>query len=92
MSGLATTVGQPHYVHVPGKITYKLVAADLEERIRQGEYPPGTALPPYKALARTYGVGVTTLQRALQDLKARGLVAGSQGKGVFVTPREQWKQ
>lgn len=88
VSGLARQVRPAHHVPVPERITYLGVARDLEERIRAGEYPPGTPLPPYKTLARTYSVGVTTVQRALQELKARGLVEGRQGKAVYVIDRE----
>lgn len=77
---------------MPGKITYQHVVDDLEARIRSGELTPGSWLPTYAEMRTLYGIGSTTTQRVHQELKSRGLVAGKQGKGVYVTEREQWKQ
>ena len=37
------------------------IAADLATRIRGGELPPGSALPPQRELSQTYGVTLATL-------------------------------
>lgn len=57
---------------------------DLIDRIRTGEYPPGTELPSYRELAKLYSVGRTTISVVLKRLKDAGLVVGVQGRGVFV--------
>ena len=41
---------------------YATIAADLKARIRSGEYPQGTALPPQRALSSAYGVTLMTLR------------------------------
>lgn len=57
---------------------------DLADRIRSGEYPPGTELPSYRELAVLYSVGRTTMSVVLKRLKDAGLVVGVRGRGVFV--------
>lgn len=64
--------------------TYAGIAADLEERIRLGEYPPGARLPTYRQLAGMYSVSISTAQRAVMVLRAREVVRGEQGRAVFV--------
>jgi DNA-binding GntR family transcriptional regulator len=64
--------------------TYREVADHLAQRIKSGEYPPGSGLPQRDALARSYGVSLSTLARALMLLRDRGLVLGLPGRGVFV--------
>jgi DNA-binding GntR family transcriptional regulator len=60
------------------------IADDLVDRIRSGEYPPGSRLPAYRELANLYDVGMTTISTVIVMLKARGFVVGAQGRGVFV--------
>lgn len=64
--------------------SYLDIADDLAERIERGEYPPGSWLPTYPALARMYSVSRATIQRALLVLRTRGVVVGYQGKGSYV--------
>ena len=63
---------------------YAAIAADLEQRIRSGEYQPGQALPPQRELSAAYGVTLMTLRQALGLLTERGLVAQQPGRGTFV--------
>lgn len=60
------------------------IADDIRERIRAGEYPPGSKLPSYPKLAELYSVHPATIQRAMTILRTRGDVYGEQGRGVFV--------
>jgi GntR family transcriptional regulator len=60
------------------------VLADLTERIKKGEYPPGTKLPSARELADLYDVSTSTVQRILALLQERGMVVGQQGRGVYV--------
>jgi DNA-binding GntR family transcriptional regulator len=69
---------------MPIPMTAPQIADDLADRIRAGEYPPGTQLPTYPELAELYGVSVSTMQRAMDRLKAVGWVVGAQGRGLFV--------
>ncbi|MCW8131321.1 MAG: substrate-binding domain-containing protein [Planctomycetota bacterium] len=54
---------------------HRIVAADLRRRMRSGEWPPGTVLPPWRALARHYRVSVRVIQHAAGALKRDGLLA-----------------
>ncbi|MEV4578473.1 FCD domain-containing protein [Nonomuraea jabiensis] len=60
----------------------------LREQITQGEWPVGTRLPGENALAKTLGVGRSTVREALRALAGAGLVQARQGSGVFVIATE----
>ncbi|MFF0483729.1 FadR/GntR family transcriptional regulator [Streptomyces sp. NPDC004435] len=65
----------------------------LREQIAGGEWPVGTKLPAETALAKTLGVGRSTVREALRALAGAGLVQARQGSGVFVVatePAEDW--
>jgi GntR family transcriptional regulator len=64
--------------------TTREIAEDITDRIRGGEYPPGTKLPPAREIAELYGVSMATAQRVMLILKERGVVVGRQGDGVYV--------
>jgi GntR family transcriptional regulator len=63
---------------------YRRIAADLRERIRSGEYPAGSALPPQRRLGESYGVTLMTMRQALRELEMDGLVEQHAGRGTFV--------
>ncbi|GAA1608601.1 GntR family transcriptional regulator [Catellatospora bangladeshensis] len=65
---------------------YRAIAADLAERIRRGEYPPGTALPAQRELSVHYEVALATARQALQALIDDGLIVVEAGRGTFVAP------
>jgi DNA-binding GntR family transcriptional regulator len=54
----------------------------LRQKIDKGAITD--ALPSEAALMRTYGVGRTTIGRALAELKADGLIESVQGSGWYV--------
>jgi GntR family transcriptional regulator len=60
------------------------IAQDLTDRIKSGQYPPGTKLESYAELADLYGVSEATIATVIRLLRDRGVVIGLQGKGVFV--------
>jgi len=60
------------------------IADDLSDRIRAGEYPAGSRLPTLRELAALYSVSVSTIQRALELTRDRGLTVGRAGSGVYV--------
>lgn len=62
------------------------IAADLAERIREGElhYRPGDQLPSYRELGDLYTVSASTIAKVILILKLQGLVEGEPGVGVFV--------
>lgn len=69
---------------MPIPMTSSEIVADLLERIKLGEYPPGTRLPSYRDLAVLYDVGLTTISMVIRLLRARGAVHGVPGRGVYV--------
>ena len=63
------------------------VCAELERRIRSGEYAPGEQLPTEKLLSEAFDVSRAVLREAVARLKADGLIESRQGSGAFVTAR-----
>jgi GntR family transcriptional regulator len=68
----------------PGQSRYAALAAALRQRVVDGEWPPGTALPAETTLAAEHGVALGTLRRALELLADQGLIERRHGKGTFV--------
>lgn len=64
---------------------YRDIANELRERITNGEFPVGTALPPIADLQAEYDVaGLNTIRQAQRLLANDGLVEPRQGVGVYV--------
>jgi len=62
---------------------YLQVADDLERRINDGEIE--VKLPSERDLAEDYGVAYTTVRRAMEILRDRGLIITRHGRGTFIT-------
>lgn len=60
------------------------LVARLSEQIHLGVWPPGTRLPPERALARELAVHRSTVASAYDELRSLGLVDRRQGSGTFV--------
>jgi len=78
-------------IDLPGRVgsvtamsAYADIAADLEQRIRSGEFPPGSLLPSYSKAAAHYSVSVTTVQSAYRLLRDRKLTRAVNGEGTYV--------
>lgn len=71
------------------RLSYRQIAADLTERIAQGEYAPGDPLPSYAELADLYGVSVSTSSRAYALLTDRGTVVSVVGRGMYVSEADE---
>ena len=56
----------------------------IRNKIEDGEYPVGTAIPSESQLAETYNLNPLSVRSALSALKYEGLLRSVQGKGVFV--------
>jgi GntR family transcriptional regulator len=63
---------------------YLRIAAWLRDEITSGRLLPGEQLPSANQLAERFNVGRNTASRAIQVLKAEGLVIGQRGWGTFV--------
>ncbi len=65
---------------------YLSLASSLERAITSGTLPPGTCLPPQRELADWLDINFTTVTRAYDICRERGLVYGVTGRGTFVAP------
>jgi GntR family transcriptional regulator len=65
------------------QLRYQRVREELASEIERGRRPPGSRLPPERALAEHFGVSRVTLRRALEEL-ARGGVVTRSGTGWAV--------
>lgn len=69
---------------MPGQPLHARIRADLESRIRSGEWPPGTVLPTEAQLRKQWEVSRATVQHALRDLAQAGLVTRRRRTGTVV--------
>jgi GntR family transcriptional regulator, transcriptional repressor for pyruvate dehydrogenase complex len=60
------------------------VSAAVLDRIRSGEFVPGSRLPTEKMLMEEYGVGRNSVREAIQALVTLGLVEVRPGRGATV--------
>lgn len=66
-------------------LLYQNVAADIEQKILNGEYPDGSPLPSERNLAVQYGVSRNVLREAIKMLSEKKLITNFIGKGNYVT-------
>ncbi|MDO4809153.1 MAG: GntR family transcriptional regulator [Eubacteriales bacterium] len=64
---------------------WKQLAARLRERIVTGEYPAGGHFPSVRELAAEAEVNPNTMQRAMSQLEAEGLLVTNRNFGRTVT-------
>lgn len=60
------------------------VLATMRSRIADGDYPPGSRLPPQRQLAEDFGVSRDTIQRVLDELNTEGWIESRPGSGSRV--------
>ena len=65
---------------------FQRVIDDITADIRAGRLKPGDRIPSAQQLVQAYGISTMTAQRALQDLRSRGITHGMPGKGTYVRP------
>lgn len=70
-------------------VTQAVVAA-LQERIRDGTFKSGKALPPQRDLAQQLGVSRASLREAISILGTLGLLSIEQGRGTFLVSNAEW--
>lgn len=61
-----------------------MVAAQIIEKIANGELTPGSCLPSQRDLAQALGVGRSSVREAINALVVMGYLAPIQGKGTFI--------
>lgn len=72
-----------------GRPVYLQLVEQLELALLNGTFPPGSRIPPVRELAAEAGVNPNTMQRALQELEARGLLQAQRTAGRTVTADDQ---
>jgi GntR family transcriptional regulator/MocR family aminotransferase len=63
---------------------YRQIADHIRSEIDSGELPPGSRLPPIRALAADIGVNRDTVALAYEALSTTGLLESVVGRGTFV--------
>lgn len=64
--------------------TYLRLARELKDDIAEGRIKPGEKLPSLSELAKRFGVGMSSVRRAVDELVQEHILHTHQGKGVFV--------
>ena len=65
---------------------YTRVKHHLKAGLASGRWPPGALMPSEAELVAEFGVSRMTVNRALRELQAEGLVDRMQGVGTFAAP------
>lgn len=63
---------------------YLGIVEALEADARAGRVAPGDRLPSQRAIAETLGVDLTTVTRAFNEARRRGLIDAHAGRGTFI--------
>lgn len=63
---------------------YQRLKDALAERIQDGAWKPGDAIPAESELASEFGVALGTMRKAIEGLVLQGLLERRQGRGTFV--------
>ncbi len=66
------------------RMKYLGIVEALEADIRSGRVARGERLPAQRAIAEALGVDLTTVTRAFNEARRRGLVAAQAGRGTFI--------
>ncbi|APG84999.1 GntR family transcriptional regulator [Sinorhizobium americanum CCGM7] len=66
---------------------YLAIADQIAADSAAGRLPAGTRLPPQRALAAALGIDFTTVSRAYNEARRRGLIEGRVGQGTYVRAR-----
>lgn len=70
----------------PHVAPYARVKQHLKDGLAAGRWAPGELMPSEAELVAEFGVSRMTVNRALRELQAEGLVQRSQGVGTFAAP------
>jgi len=86
---LRPDVAAPEWMEDVGKHSgpiYLRIVTTLERTINRGGLTPGQRLPSQRALARQLGVDLTTVTRAFDEARKRGLIEARGPQGSFIAP------
>ncbi len=68
---------------------YEMIARNLTEKIKSGEWEAGQMIPGEMELAKKYHVGRSTIREALNILQQKGLIDKKHGLGTFIRESKQ---
>ena len=68
---------------------YRQLAAILRGQIERGELAPRRPVPSKRQLTQQYGIAGGTVDKAMDLLRAEGLVKTVTGRGIYVTAPEE---
>ncbi len=69
------------------RMKYLGIVEALEADIRSARVARGDRLPPQRAIAEALGVDLTTVTRAFNEARRRGLVEAQAGRGTFISEK-----
>ena len=75
-------------LHQAPQPLYLQVREYIEDRIRSGEWEPGTRIPSENELVELLGISRMTVNRAIRELTVEGFLFRLQGVGTFVTKQK----
>ncbi|WP_327034228.1 GntR family transcriptional regulator [Micromonospora ureilytica] len=75
--------------HTP---VYVQLADLLRQRIKSGDFPPGSALPSEARLTQEYGIGREAVRMSISLLRTEGLVNTVRGHGSHVRDAPERRQ
>jgi GntR family transcriptional regulator, histidine utilization repressor len=67
---------------------YEQIKRYVVERIAEGTWKPGDAIPSEAMLVKEFGVARMTVSRALRELMVERVLTRIQGSGTYVAPRD----
>lgn len=67
------------------RMKYLGIVEALEADIRSGRVARGDRLPAQRAIAEALGIDLTTVTRAFNEARRRGLVSAQAGRGTFIS-------
>jgi len=79
-------VSPKHRLPAAAGAPYTRVKRHLLDGLAQGRWAPGELMPSEAELVTLFGVSRMTVNRALRELQAQGLVQRTQGVGTFAAP------
>jgi DNA-binding transcriptional MocR family regulator len=65
---------------------YLRIVSSIERTMNTGELVPGHRLPSQRALAKQLGIDLTTVTRAFDEARRRGLIEARGPQGSFIAP------
>lgn len=83
---MVSSATKPRTASPAAAAPYARVKQHLKSGLASGRWPPGALMPSEAELVAEFGVSRMTVNRALRELQAEGLVQRSQGVGTFAAP------